>query len=85
MGFLRQYAAALATGDRRAKLAKVTAPTVVIHGADDPLVPVEGGRDTASHIRGAELVEIPGMGHDIPAQLYDRIVEIIAVNAARGN
>jgi pimeloyl-ACP methyl ester carboxylesterase len=85
VGFQRQYAAVLATGDRRARLAEITAPTVVIHGADDPLVPIEGGRDTAKHINGAELVEIPGMGHDIPAALYGRIVDIIARNAQRAS
>ncbi|HET9161042.1 MAG TPA: alpha/beta hydrolase [Caulobacteraceae bacterium] len=85
VGFQRQYAAVLATGDRRAKLANITAPTVVIHGADDPLVPVEGGRDTAKHIAGAELVEIAGMGHDIPTGLYDRIVDVVARNAQRAS
>jgi len=82
-GFGRQYAAVIATGDRRAQLANITAPTLVIHGADDPLVPVEAGRDTAKHVKGAELVEIPGMGHDLPAQLYDRIADLIAANAAQ--
>jgi pimeloyl-ACP methyl ester carboxylesterase len=83
VGFQRQYAAVLASPERRAKLSQIVAPTVVIHGADDPLVPREGGLDTAKHIKGAEYLEIPGMGHDIPAQLYDRIVEAIADNAAR--
>ena len=77
----RQYAAVIANGDRRPKLAKITAPTVVLHGADDPLVPVTGGRDTADNIPGAELRVIPGMGHDIPVQLYDRLVD--AIIAAR--
>ncbi|MDB5451509.1 MAG: alpha/beta hydrolase [Caulobacteraceae bacterium] len=83
VGFQRQYAAVLASGDRRAKLPNIAASTVVIHGADDPLVPVEGGRDTARLIKDARLVEIPGMGHDIPAGLYDRLVELIAENARR--
>lgn len=72
-GFARQYAAAASSPERRPKLANVTAPTVVIHGVDDPLIPVEGGRDTAEHVRGAELVEIPGMGHDMPAALHGAI------------
>ncbi len=74
-GFMRQYAAALASPDRRPKLKGVVAPTVVIHGADDPLVPLAGGKDTAANVPGAELVTIPGMGHDIPAPLFDAIVE----------
>jgi pimeloyl-ACP methyl ester carboxylesterase len=76
-------AAVTATGDRRAKLATITAPTLVIHGTDDPLVPVEGGRDTAANIKGAELIEIPGMGHDLPPALFDRIADAIAGVAAR--
>ena len=74
-GFARQYAAAAASADRRPKLAVITAPTVVIHGGDDPLVPVEGGRDTAANIRGAELRIVPGMGHDFPPELYGEIAE----------
>ena len=84
-GFARQYAAAIASPDRRPKLKTVTAPTVVIHGAQDPLVPVEGGRDTAAHVAGADLRIIEGMGHDIPPPLFDEIVEAIhsAVERAR--
>jgi pimeloyl-ACP methyl ester carboxylesterase len=73
----------VANGDRRPKLAKISTPTVVLHGEADPLVPVEGGRDTAANIPGAELRIIPGMGHDIPAALYDAIVEAICRAAER--
>ncbi len=82
-GFSRQMAAALVNGDRRAALKRIKAPAVVIHGADDPLVPIEGGRDTAANIAGAELIEIPGMGHDLPATLYSRIVDAIESVAKR--
>ncbi len=82
-GFARQMAAVTASGDRRAKLKTITAPTVVIHGAADPLVPVEGGHDTAANIPGAELVEIPGMGHDLPVALYDVIADAIVRVAER--
>jgi pimeloyl-ACP methyl ester carboxylesterase len=74
-GFGRQYAAAAASADRRPKLACVTAPTVVIHGGDDPLVPVEGGHDTAAHIPGSELRIVAGMGHDFPPELYGEIAD----------
>lgn len=74
-GFARQYAAAAASPDRRPKLAGVTAPTVVIHGGDDPLVPVEGGHDTAAHVPGSELRIVPGMGHDFPPELYGEIAD----------
>ena len=84
-GFQRQYAAAAASPDRRPKIATIKTPTVVIHGADDPLVPLTGGQDTADNIPGAELVVIPGMGHDFPAPLYDTVVDGImkAVNRAK--
>ncbi len=74
VGFQRQYAAITASPDRRPKLAGLTTPTVVIHGEADALVPVEGGQDTAANIPGAELVVIPGMGHDLPAAVHEKIV-----------
>ena len=80
-GAMRQMAAIVADGDRRARLKDVTAPTLVIHGADDPLVPVEGGRDTASAIAGATILEVPGMGHDLPLALVDTIADAIAGHA----
>lgn len=73
-GFVRQMAAILADGDRRARLKTIAAPTVVIHGADDPLVPAEGGRDTAAAIPSARLVEIPGMGHTLPPEVIPTVV-----------
>jgi pimeloyl-ACP methyl ester carboxylesterase len=82
-GFARQMAAVTASGDRRAKLKTITAPTVVVHGEADPLVPVEGGRDTAANIPGAELVVIPGMGHDLPPALYGTLIDAIAKVAER--
>ncbi len=77
VGFSRHYAAITASPDRRAKLAKVTAPTVVIHGEADPLVPVDGGRDTAAHVPGAELVTLPGVGHDLPAAVHGEVAAAI--------
>ncbi len=78
VGALRQMAAIVADGDRREMLGKITAPTLVIHGLADPLVPVEGGKDTAASIKGAALHLIPGMGHDLPLELVDEIVAKIA-------
>ena len=83
LGFARQYAAIAASPHRREALARIRAPSTVIHGADDPLVPVEGGRDTAACIPGATLVEIAGMGHDVPPALYDQITDAICAVAAR--
>jgi len=82
-GVARQMAAVRANGDRRARLATITAPTLVLHGADDPLVPVEAGRDTAASIPGAELRVIPGMGHDLPPGLYQIFADAIGRSAER--
>jgi pimeloyl-ACP methyl ester carboxylesterase len=79
----RQLAAILASGDRTAAVRRITAPTVVIHGTADRLVRPSGGRATAKAIRGAELVTIPGMGHDLPRAAWPRIIDAIARNAAR--
>ena len=80
-GMPRQLAAIIADGDRRERLQSVTAPTLVIHGADDPLVPHAGGEDTAKHIKGAKLRTIPGMGHDLPLELVDEIADAVAEHA----
>ena len=62
---------------------QLSAPTVVIHGEDDPLVPLAGGRDTAENIPGAELIVVPGVGHEMPAPVLDVFVEGILSAAAR--
>ncbi len=82
-GFNRQYAAILASGSRVEKLKKVTCPALVIHGSADPLVPVDGGEDTARSIPHAELEIIDGMGHDIPPGLIERITGRVAEFAHR--
>lgn len=76
-GLSRQLAAIIADGDRRAMLRTIAVPTVIIHGTADPLVPVAGGRDTAASIPGADLVEIEGMGHNMPLPLVPRIVDAV--------
>jgi pimeloyl-ACP methyl ester carboxylesterase len=82
-GTARQMAAILASGSRTAALRELDVPTVVIHGESDPLVPLRAGRATADAIPGAELITIPGMGHDMPKELWPRFVEAIARNAER--
>jgi proline iminopeptidase len=79
----RQLLAILATGDRRPLLQQVEAPTLVIHGADDPLVPVAAGIDTARNIRGAQLKIIPGMGHDFAPALQPLLADAIAAHIRR--
>jgi pimeloyl-ACP methyl ester carboxylesterase len=82
-GQARQLAAIVAHGDRSPRLAGVSAPTLVIHGTDDPLVPVEGGKHTHASIRGSELLLIPGMGHDMPRPLFGKLVEAISTHVKK--
>ncbi|MFT6033362.1 MAG: pimeloyl-ACP methyl ester carboxylesterase [Arenicella sp.] len=76
-GYTHQMAAILESGDRRHLLRKIKVPTQVIHGKADVLVPVEGGVDTAKHIKNAKLELIEGMGHDLPRQLIPRFIALI--------
>ncbi len=77
-GFLRQMAAIVADGSRVKRLRRIDAPTLVIHGREDPLVPVECGIDTARNIKGSRLEIIEGMGHDIPPPLIATLTALIA-------
>lgn len=74
-GFLRQMTAVLAAGDRRPALRRVTAPSLVVHGTDDPLIPPRGGMQTAKAIPGAELLMVQGMGHDLPSGAWPTILD----------
>jgi pimeloyl-ACP methyl ester carboxylesterase len=83
-GTMRQIAAIMTQTDRKKALAAVTVPTLVIHGTDDPVVPMEAGKDTAEAIPGARLMLIEGMGHDLPhGGAWPRIVEAIAAHTLR--
>jgi pimeloyl-ACP methyl ester carboxylesterase len=79
-GLFRHQAAALAASyqDRREALGRVGAPTVVVQGDDDPLVPVASVREVAESIPGAEFVLVPGMGHDLPEELAEMFAGLIA-------
>jgi pimeloyl-ACP methyl ester carboxylesterase len=76
-GPARQLVAILASEPRNEILKNVRAPSLVIHGADDPLVPVEGGRDTAASISACELVIVPGMAHDFTDSLMTVLLDTI--------
>ncbi len=80
----RQLAALWAAGNRTGSLRRVVAPTLVIHGDADRLVDPSGGRATAAAIRGARLVEIVGMGHDLPAEYLDRVGREILAHIVAG-
>jgi pimeloyl-ACP methyl ester carboxylesterase len=76
-GVARQLMAVLSSGDRAEGLRRLEVPALVIHGADDVLVGVDGGRRTAELIPGARYVEFPQMGHDLPRQLWPTYVELL--------
>ena len=82
-GTARQLVAVAADGDRSPLLHRIVAPTRVIHGEADPLVPVPAAHDLVSKIAGAQADIVPGMGHDLPLPLLPRIAEGIVSNAAR--
>ena len=80
-GPTRHLSAIVADGDRSTMLREISVPTLVLHGEDDPLVPCEGGRDTAACIPAARLRTIPGWGHDLPLELVETLSDEIASHA----
>lgn len=78
----RQAAARFAMGSWKEELKKVDTPSLIIHGDIDPLVPVEGGKETAAMIPNSKLLIIEGMGHNIPPQVAPRIIEAISNHAS---
>jgi pimeloyl-ACP methyl ester carboxylesterase len=77
-GAARQYLSVIASGDRVELLKTIKAPTLVMHGEDDPLLPVEGGRDVARLVPGAEIETWSGWGHDFPKALIPKLINRIA-------
>ena len=82
-GVMRQTLAIAATSDRTASLKKLTQPTLVMHGLDDPLVRPSGGRATAAAVPGSRLLLFPGMGHDLPATRHHEMIDAIERNTRR--
>jgi pimeloyl-ACP methyl ester carboxylesterase len=81
-GTVRQLGAILGSPDRTEGLRRVAIPFQVIHGEDDILVTVSGGKATAAAVPDAKLMLIPGMGHDLPDEVWDQIIDAIVANAA---
>jgi pimeloyl-ACP methyl ester carboxylesterase len=82
-GVARQMIAIVASGSRRDALRGLRTPTLVVHGADDPLIPLACGLDTAESIPGAELLIVEGMGHDLPRPVWPRLVDAITQLTSR--
>lgn len=74
----RQLLAILASGDRSGDIARITAPTLVIHGEDDPLLPLAAGKEVADLIPKSEFISLPRMGHDLPPIHFETITRSIA-------
>ena len=83
-GVARHFSAIIASGSLARYDRQITAPTVVIHGRADKLQPPFGGRVIARAIRGALLVLIDGMGHDLPEQLWDKVIGELTATFAQG-
>jgi pimeloyl-ACP methyl ester carboxylesterase len=81
--FARQLGAIIASGNRTRELARITAPTLVVHGMADRLVAPSGGRATARAIKGARLMKVRGMGHDLPRAVWPGLIDALCENAAR--
>ena len=81
-GMLRQFDAILGTGNLTRYTRRITAPTVVIHGSEDPMVRPRNGRNVARVIDGARYVVVDGMGHDLPEPVWRPVVEALAENFA---
>ena len=77
----RQLGAIVASADRTDQLRTIRAPTLVIHGTVDKMIRPSGGRATAKAIRGARLIEIEGMGHDLPRGVWQRLLDAISEHA----
>ena len=78
-------AAIISDGKRTKRLGRVMAPTLVIHGKDDRLVAPSGGKATAKAIKGAKLLMLDDMGHDLPRPLWPKIVDAIVENTKRAS
>jgi pimeloyl-ACP methyl ester carboxylesterase len=82
-GSARQMLAMYASGDRTEAVRGIGVPTLVVHGDSDPLINVSAGRRTAGLIAGAELLIIPGMGHDLPRQIWPELADAVSALADR--
>jgi pimeloyl-ACP methyl ester carboxylesterase len=84
-GMLRQFDAILGTGSLMRYARHITAPTVVIHGTEDPMIRPRNGRGVAKAIPGARFVVVDGMGHDLPEPVWEPIVDALAENFSKAH
>lgn len=84
-GVARQLMAVMASGNRARELRSIDTSSLIVHGTEDRLVPPRAGADVAAAIPGSRMKLFSGMGHDLPAQLWPRLAELIAANARGGD
>jgi pimeloyl-ACP methyl ester carboxylesterase len=84
-GIARQMAAMAVPGNIKPKISVIQAPTIVIHGSEDPFNPIEAGKEIASTIPRAELLIIDGMAHSFPNEIIPRIVSVIVANSNKNS
>ena len=84
-GFDRQLVAILAAESRVQRLGSVKVPTLVVHGLDDPLVPIDNGRRVAAAVPGARMLELEGMGHNVPERHWAKVADAIAATARQAS
>ena len=84
-GYGRQLVASLVAPSRVTGLRSLKVPTLVVHGIDDPLIPLDNGRRTAAAVPGARLIELKGMGHNVPESYWPLVADAIAETARRAN
>jgi pimeloyl-ACP methyl ester carboxylesterase len=84
-GVMRQWMAILASGDRTEAVRGIRIPTLVVHGDSDPLINVSAGRRTAELIKDAELMVVPGMGHDLPRPVWPALADAVSALADRAD
>lgn len=85
VGTERQFVSVLAAHHRLEALRQLHVPTLVIHGVDDILIPVENGRLVAAAVPGARILEIEGMGHDLPKRAWPVVLDAIAEVARKAD
>jgi len=84
-GYRRHLAAVLGSGERSELLSRIVAPTLVIHGDCDPLIPADCGRDTARHVPGSRLEIVAGLGHDLPESFMPRLAAMVGEHATEAD
>ena len=81
----RQMMAVFKTGDRSDAVATITAPTLVVHGAKDTLLPPPHGAHTAQLIAGSELVVYDSMGHNIPDEVLPKLLQKMTLHMQKAD